>query len=124
MFYQPYNELGGDSKKWAVVFVCIWVALVWSTVRNFFFGVVGAKLVEHIRSLTFEKVVHQQINWFDDPTFKSLEAQKISVKHINSSKLVKMICSYTHFEFSGSSNVKPTNLLVYNLLECQETNAL
>ncbi|KAK4858209.1 hypothetical protein QYF36_012805 [Acer negundo] len=34
---------------------------------NYFFGVAGGKLIQRIRSLTFEKVVHQQISWFDDP---------------------------------------------------------
>ncbi|KAM1245229.1 hypothetical protein ACFX2I_036450 [Malus domestica] len=34
---------------------------------NFFFGVAGGKLVERIRALSFQKVVHQQVGWFDDP---------------------------------------------------------
>lgn len=29
--------------------------------------IAGGKLVERIRSLTFAKVVHQEISWFDDP---------------------------------------------------------
>lgn len=68
MFYEPHNELRKDSKKWAGVYVgmgCI--SLVVIPVQNFFFGVAGGKLVERIRSLTFEKVVYQQISWFDDP---------------------------------------------------------
>ncbi|PQQ01602.1 hypothetical protein Pyn_33202 [Prunus yedoensis var. nudiflora] len=52
MFYEPHNELRKDSKKWAGVYV-------------------GGKLVERIRSLTFEKVVYQQISWFDDPANSS-----------------------------------------------------
>ncbi|BFG28034.1 hypothetical protein CerSpe_143080 [Prunus speciosa] len=72
MFYEPHNELRKDSKKWAGVYVgmgCI--SLVVIPVQNFFFGVAGGKLVERIRSLTFEKVVYQQISWFDDPANSS-----------------------------------------------------
>ncbi|KAJ7968838.1 ABC transporter B family protein [Quillaja saponaria] len=43
------------------------VTLVALPVQNYFFGVAGGKLIERIRILTFEKVVHQQISWFDDP---------------------------------------------------------
>ncbi|KAI9196749.1 hypothetical protein LWI28_026691 [Acer negundo] len=35
--------------------------------QNYFFGMAGGKLIQRIRSLTFDKVVHQQITWFDDP---------------------------------------------------------
>ncbi|CAB4306736.1 unnamed protein product [Prunus armeniaca] len=72
MFYEPHNELRMDSKKWAGVYVgmgCL--SLVVIPVQNFFFGVAGGKLIERIRSLTFEKVVYQQISWFDDPANSS-----------------------------------------------------
>ncbi|MCI16475.1 ABC transporter B family member 9-like, partial [Trifolium medium] len=38
---------------------------------NYFFGIAGGKLIERIRSLTFEKIVHQEIRWFDDPANSS-----------------------------------------------------
>ncbi|CAN6546199.1 unnamed protein product [Malus baccata var. baccata] len=50
IFYEPPNELRQDCRKWALVYV-----------------VAGGKLVERIRALSFQKVVHQQVSWFDDP---------------------------------------------------------
>ncbi|KAE8671810.1 ABC transporter B family member 7 [Hibiscus syriacus] len=38
---------------------------------NFFFGVVGGKLVERIRSMTLVNVVHQNVSWFVDPANSS-----------------------------------------------------
>lgn len=35
--------------------------------QNYFFGMAGSKLIRRMRSLTFQKVVHQEISWFDDP---------------------------------------------------------
>ncbi|TQE00710.1 hypothetical protein C1H46_013649 [Malus baccata] len=69
MFYEPPNELRHDSRKWALVYVGLGCAgLLVVPVQNFFFGVAGGKLVERIRALSFQKVVHQQVSWFDDPT--------------------------------------------------------
>ncbi|KAG5254615.1 ABC transporter family member [Salix suchowensis] len=39
--------------------------------QYYLFGIAGGKLIERIRSKTFEKVVHQEISWFDDPTNSS-----------------------------------------------------
>ncbi|KAF3456692.1 hypothetical protein FNV43_RR01346 [Rhamnella rubrinervis] len=67
MFYEPPSELRKDSKFWSLMFLgfgC--VCLVVSPVQNFLFGVAGEKLVCRIRLMTFEKVVHQEISWFDD----------------------------------------------------------
>ncbi|KAF3450533.1 hypothetical protein FNV43_RR06618 [Rhamnella rubrinervis] len=47
------------------------VGLVAAPVQNFFFGIAGARLIQRIRSLTFEKVVHQEVSWFDDPANSS-----------------------------------------------------
>ena len=67
-FYKPPSELRKDSKFLSLMFLGIGcLGLVASPVQNFFFGVAGGKLVRRIRSLTFEKVVHQEISWFDDP---------------------------------------------------------
>ena len=68
MFYEPHNVLREDSKTWAGVYVGMgFFGLAVIPVQNFFFAVAGGKLIEQIRSLTFQKVVHQQISWFDDP---------------------------------------------------------
>ncbi|CAH9079456.1 unnamed protein product [Cuscuta europaea] len=39
--------------------------------KDFFFGVAGGKLIQRIRSLTFKKVVYQEITWFDHPSNSS-----------------------------------------------------
>ncbi|XP_068319430.1 ABC transporter B family member 9-like [Pyrus communis] len=68
IFYKPPNELRHDCRKWALVYVGLACAgLLVIPVQNFFFGVAGGKLVERIRALSFQKVVHQQVSWFDDP---------------------------------------------------------
>ncbi|KAL6124504.1 hypothetical protein ACLB2K_077016 [Fragaria x ananassa] len=72
MFYEPHNKLQKDSSVWAGVYVGIGLfgfAIIPG--QNFFFGIAGGKLIERIRALTFQKVVHQQISWFDDPANSS-----------------------------------------------------
>lgn len=67
MFYEPPQELRKDSKYWAVVYVLMGcITLVALPAQNSLFGIAGGKLIERIRSMTFEKVVHQEISWFDD----------------------------------------------------------
>ncbi|XP_057494266.1 ABC transporter B family member 9-like isoform X2 [Actinidia eriantha] len=68
IFYEPHNELKKDSSFWAVIYVTLGVAtLTVAPMQNYFFGVAGGKLIWRIRSKSFEKVVHQEISWFDDP---------------------------------------------------------
>ncbi|KAH7521540.1 ABC transporter B family member 9 isoform X2 [Ziziphus jujuba] len=67
MFYKPPNELRKDSKFWALMFLAMgFVGFVVSPIQNYLFGIAGGKLIRRIRSLTFAKVVHQEISWFDD----------------------------------------------------------
>ncbi|KAL0442576.1 UNVERIFIED_CONTAM: ABC transporter B family member 9 [Sesamum latifolium] len=72
IFFEPPSQLKKDSKFWALMMVvlgaCTVVAL---PVQNYFFGVAGGKLIQRIRSLSFKKVVHQEISWFDDPANSS-----------------------------------------------------
>ncbi|KAJ7947232.1 ABC transporter B family protein [Quillaja saponaria] len=72
MFYEPPAQLRKDSKFWALVYLGLGcVTLVALPVQNYFFGIAGGKLIERIRSLSFEKIVHQEISWFDDPANSS-----------------------------------------------------
>lgn len=72
MFYEPPTLLRKDSKFWALMYVGIGcITLVAVPVQNYFFGVAGGKLIQRIRSMSFEKVVHQEISWFDDPANSS-----------------------------------------------------
>ena len=68
IFFEPPKELKKDSRFWALMFVGLGVlTLIVVPFQNYFFGVAGGKLIQRIRSLSFEKVVHQEISWFDDP---------------------------------------------------------
>ena len=67
MFFKPPRELKKDSRVWSLLFLGLgFIALVISPVQNFLFGVAGGKLIRRIRSMSFEKVVHQEISWFDN----------------------------------------------------------
>ncbi|XP_028121789.1 ABC transporter B family member 9-like [Camellia sinensis] len=68
IFYEPHDELRKDSRFWALMFVGLGVVILFvAPVQNYFFGIAGGKLIMRIRALTFEKTVHQEISWFDNP---------------------------------------------------------
>lgn len=68
IFFEPPTQLKKDSVFWALMCVALGcVTVVAIPVKSLFFGIAGGKLVERIRALTFEKIVHQEISWFDDP---------------------------------------------------------
>ncbi|XP_077229781.1 ABC transporter B family member 9-like [Tasmannia lanceolata] len=68
IFYEPPNELRKDARFWALMFLGLGtISLVAITLQQFLFGVAGAKLIQRIRSLSFERVMHQEISWFDEP---------------------------------------------------------
>ncbi|KAI9195310.1 hypothetical protein LWI28_013695 [Acer negundo] len=72
IFYYPPEQLKQDSQYWSLVFVGLgFSTLLAVPCQNYFFGMAGGKLIQRIRSLTFDKVVHQQITWFDDPANSS-----------------------------------------------------
>ncbi|KAL5700419.1 ABC-type xenobiotic transporter [Ranunculus cassubicifolius] len=67
-FYEPQSKLKKDSVFWLGIFVAVgFLGLVTSTGRLYFFAIAGSRLVRRIRSMLFEKVVHMEIGWFDDP---------------------------------------------------------
>ncbi|XP_037496302.1 ABC transporter B family member 11 isoform X2 [Jatropha curcas] len=66
-FFEPPHELRKDSKFWALMFMTLGLAsFVVHPIRTYFFSVAGSKLIQRIRSLCFEKVVHMEIGWFDE----------------------------------------------------------
>lgn len=72
MFFEPEDKLRKDSRFWALIYLVLGIInLIAVPFQNYFFGVAGGKLIRRIRSLTFEKVVHQEISWFDDPANSS-----------------------------------------------------
>ncbi|XP_047154645.1 ABC transporter B family member 9-like [Vigna umbellata] len=68
-FFKPPDQLRKDSMFWSFLFVGLGIAgLVAMTLQNYLFAIAGGKLIERIRSMTFNKVVHQEISWFDHPS--------------------------------------------------------
>ena len=71
-YYKPPEMLKKDTKCWAVIYIVLGVAsLVAHPWRAYFFSVAGCKLIERIRSLCFEKVVHMEVSWFDEAEHSS-----------------------------------------------------
>ncbi|XP_031393227.1 ABC transporter B family member 4-like isoform X2 [Punica granatum] len=71
-FYEPPQELRKDSKFWALMFVVLGAASFLAyPARTYLFAVAGCKLIERVRSLCFQKVVHMEVGWFDEPEHSS-----------------------------------------------------
>ncbi|KAF3671412.1 ABC transporter B family member 12 [Capsicum annuum] len=67
-FYEPPNELKKDTQFWSLMIVVIATTLLISSpLETIFFTVAGCKLVQRIRSMCFQKAVHMEIGWFDEP---------------------------------------------------------
>lgn len=65
-FYEPPHQLQKDSRFWTLMYVASGVAsFIFLPVESFLFGVAGGKLVERVRSLSFQSIVRQEISWFD-----------------------------------------------------------
>nr|CAB3473239.1 unnamed protein product [Digitaria exilis] len=80
-FYEPPEKLPKDSRFWAIMFVALGAyCFALTPVEYFLFGLAGGKLVERIRSLMFQSVMRQDINWFDKPE----HSRSIPIKSFNS----------------------------------------
>ncbi|XP_072967585.1 ABC transporter B family member 11-like [Typha angustifolia] len=90
IFYEPADELRKDSRFWTLMFVVLGIiSLISIPIEYFLFGVAGGKLVERIRSLSFQRVVHQEINWFDEPSNSSGQiGARLSIDALNVRRLV------------------------------------
>lgn len=72
IFYEPPHQLRSDSKFWALMFMVLGtVSLLAFPIRTYLFSVAGCKLIERVRALCFEKVVHMEVGWFDVPEHSS-----------------------------------------------------
>lgn len=66
-FFEPPHQLRKDSNFWAIMFVILGVVSFLSVpARAYFLSVAGCKLIERIRVMCFEKLVHMEIGWFDE----------------------------------------------------------
>ncbi|XP_010474666.1 PREDICTED: ABC transporter B family member 11-like [Camelina sativa] len=67
-FFKPAEELKKDSRFWAITFVALGVtSLIVSPAQMYLFAVAGGKLIRRIRSMCFERAVHMEVSWFDEP---------------------------------------------------------
>jgi ATP-binding cassette, subfamily B (MDR/TAP), member 1 len=68
-FYYPPHQLRKDSRFWALMCLLFAViALISIQLEYFLFGVAGGKLIQRVRSLSFQSIVHQEVAWFDEPS--------------------------------------------------------
>ncbi|VVA33899.1 PREDICTED: ABC transporter [Prunus dulcis] len=66
-FYEPPRQQKKDSEFWALMFMTLGVAsLLVIPASEYFFSVAGSKLIERIRLICFERVVHMEVGWFDE----------------------------------------------------------
>ncbi|ESQ43858.1 hypothetical protein EUTSA_v10005750mg [Eutrema salsugineum] len=66
-FFKPPEQLKSDTRFWAIIFMLLGVAsMVVFPAQTIFFSIAGCKLVQRIRSMCFEKVVHMEVGWFDE----------------------------------------------------------
>ncbi|CDY37776.1 BnaC04g00490D [Brassica napus] len=71
-FFKPPKELKEDTSFWAIIFMVLGFASVIAyPAQTFFFSIAGCKLVQRIRSMCFEKVVHMEVGWFDESEHSS-----------------------------------------------------
>ncbi|KAL9232234.1 hypothetical protein vseg_007365 [Gypsophila vaccaria] len=71
-FYEPPDLLRKHTRKWSLIYMSLaFISILFIPFQNFLFGVAGGKLIRRIRYLCFEKIVHQEVKWFDDPANSS-----------------------------------------------------
>lgn len=67
MFFEPADKLKKDARFWTLIYIVLGlVNLVAVPIQNYFFGIAGGKLIKRIQLMTFDKVLHQEISWFDN----------------------------------------------------------
>lgn len=75
-FFEPPAKMKKDIAFWAEMFLVLGIGVALATpCRSFTFGIIGERLIRRVRRLTFEKILHREISWFDEeansrlPTF-------------------------------------------------------
>ncbi|ESQ39344.1 hypothetical protein EUTSA_v10001285mg [Eutrema salsugineum] len=97
-FFKPPKELKEDTSFWAIIFMVLGFASVIAyPAQTFFFAIAGCKLVQRIRSMCFEKVVHMEVGWFDEPENSSgtigarLSADAAAIRGLVGDALAQMV---------------------------------
>uniref|UniRef100_A0A453A823 ABC transporter domain-containing protein n=1 Tax=Aegilops tauschii subsp. strangulata TaxID=200361 RepID=A0A453A823_AEGTS len=66
--YEPADKLRSDTSFWGMMcFVMGIISVITIPAEFLLFGIAGGKLIERIRALSFQSIVHQEVAWFDDP---------------------------------------------------------
>ncbi|XP_006644563.3 ABC transporter B family member 4-like [Oryza brachyantha] len=89
-FFEPADKLKKDSSFWGLMCVVLGILSIISIpVEYFMFGIAGGKLVERVRALSFQSIIHQEVAWFDDPKNSSgALGARLSVDALNVRRLV------------------------------------
>uniref|UniRef100_A0A453NB59 Uncharacterized protein n=1 Tax=Aegilops tauschii subsp. strangulata TaxID=200361 RepID=A0A453NB59_AEGTS len=89
-FYEPPDKLRKDCSFWALIFVVLGIAsFIAITAEYLLFGIAGGKLIERVRTLSFQNIVHQEVAWFDNPSNSSgALGTRLSVDALNVRRLV------------------------------------
>ena len=89
-FYEPPHQLQKDSRLWTLMYVASGVAsFIILPVENLLFGVAGGKLVERVRSLSFQSIVCQEISWFDRSSNARPASQYSAIHQIYDDNCIK-----------------------------------
>ncbi|CAO2197986.1 unnamed protein product, partial [Urochloa humidicola] len=66
-FYESPDKVKKDTSFWALISVVLGVACLISIPAEYsLFAIAGGKLIERIRTLSFQRIVHQEVSWFDN----------------------------------------------------------
>ncbi|VAH78679.1 unnamed protein product [Triticum turgidum subsp. durum] len=89
-FYEPPDKLRKDSSFWALISVVLgFASFIAIPAEYLLFGIAGGKLIERVRTLSFQNIVHQEVAWFDNPSNSSgALGTRLSVDALNVRRLV------------------------------------
>ncbi|VAH78678.1 unnamed protein product [Triticum turgidum subsp. durum] len=100
-FYEPPDKLRKDSSFWALISVVLgFASFIAIPAEYLLFGIAGGKLIERVRTLSFQNIVHQEVAWFDNPsnsrqilrfcfiTYSGALGTRLSVDALNVRRLV------------------------------------
>ncbi|XP_049932394.1 ABC transporter B family member 4-like [Nymphaea colorata] len=66
-FFKPPHQLQKDANFWSLMYLVLGAtSFLVAPIQAYLFGVAGAQLIKRIRAMTFERVLHQEIGWFDE----------------------------------------------------------
>ncbi|CAN6336918.1 unnamed protein product [Urochloa humidicola] len=90
IFYESPDQQRKDSAFWALICVVLGAtAMISKIVNSFLFAIAGGKLIERIRALAFQSIVHQEVAWFDHPENSSgALSGRLSIDALNVRRLV------------------------------------